>query len=611
MPGPPRESPRARESLMTEIHLYNTRTRRKEPFAPIDPGNVRMYVCGPTVYDRAHIGNARPVVVFDVLYRLLRHVYGEKAVTYVRNFTDVDDKINARAAETGRSIREITDETIGWFREDMKALGELPPTKEPRATEYIPEMIAMIEALIPKHAYPAEGHVLFDVASYADYGKLSRRSLDDMVAGARVEVAPYKRDPMDFVLWKPSSDDLPGWDSPWGRGRPGWHIECSAMAKALLGETFDIHGGGIDLAFPHHENEVAQSCCANHTEVMAKVWMHNGFLQVEGEKMAKSAGNFFTVKDLLDEGVPGEVIRFALLSTHYRQPLDWTKDRVEEATATLRKWRALTDGVAPAAEMPAGVLAALADDLNTSKVMAELHALAGQGDASKLVIGANLIGLLTPELSNWNWQQPTKRVVFRAINSLTSPLDGVVDPTQGISKALRPLKGLEKALRPLQEIEKILKPFKDVEKILRPHDGFEKLLQSQTGIEKALRPLASLESLWGSQLGLAKILQNSRLAQLDEMFAKLGEPLRSFAKRIKEFESEYDDLLATADGEVPLDPKVFKRARDLRINDLIANRSTARKDRDYSTADALRKEADAAGFILIDTKNGTFWGIKE
>ena len=309
---------------MVEIKLWNTKTRTKDPFVPLDPQDVRMYVCGPTVYDRAHIGNARPVVVFDTLYRLLRHVYGADHVTYVRNFTDVDDKINARALEMQRAgdarsltriIRQLTDETIGWYHDDMDALGALRPTHEPRATDYIAQMVAMIEVLVEKgHAYAAEGHVLFAVKSYADYGKLARRSLDDMRAGARVEVAPYKQDPMDFVLWKPSSDEEPGWDSPWGRGRPGWHIECSAMAGELLGESFDIHGGGIDLAFPHHENEVAQSACACPEGAFARYWMHNGFLQVEGEKMSKSLGNFFTVHDLLEKGVPGEVIRFVLLS---------------------------------------------------------------------------------------------------------------------------------------------------------------------------------------------------------------------------------------------------------------------------------------------------------
>jgi cysteinyl-tRNA synthetase len=369
---------------MTEIQLYNTRTRRKERFEPLIPGKVRMYVCGPTVYDRAHIGNARPVVVFDVLYRLLRHVYGSDAVIYVRNFTDVDDKIIARAQETkaeGETLeaacRRITGETIRWYREDMAALGALTPTHEPRCTEYIPEMVAMIERLIAEGcAYAAEGHVLFDVTRYPEYGRLSRRSLDDMIAGARVEVAPYKKNPMDFVLWKPSTPEQPGWESRWGRGRPGWHIECSAMAQALLGQTFDIHGGGIDLLFPHHENEVAQSCCANHTEVMANFWMHNGFLQVEGEKMAKSLGNFFTVKDLLDKGVPGEVIRWMLLKKHYRQPLDWTEKGLAEAKRELASFYEFPEFMTgDDKRISEPVLAALADDLNTPKAIAELHEL--------------------------------------------------------------------------------------------------------------------------------------------------------------------------------------------------------------------------------------------
>ncbi|MDA3857616.1 MAG: cysteine--tRNA ligase, partial [Roseovarius sp.] len=324
---------------MTTIKLHNTKTRKKEVFAPLDPENVRMYVCGPTVYDRAHLGNARPVVVFDVLYRLLRHVYGPDHVTYARNFTDVDDKINARAAESGRSIGEITAETTQWFLDDMGALGALEPNEMPRATQYIPQMVAMIEDLIAKgHAYAAEGHVLFAVDSYKDYGALSGRTVDDMIAGARVEVAPYKRNPMDFVLWKPSSEDQPGWDSPWGRGRPGWHIECSAMAYELLGESFDIHGGGNDLMFPHHENEIAQSCCAHPEGRFAQVWMPNEMLQVEGKKMSKSLGNFFTVHDLLEQGVPGEVIRFVFLSTHYRKPMDWTAEKAEQAQVLIGKW---------------------------------------------------------------------------------------------------------------------------------------------------------------------------------------------------------------------------------------------------------------------------------
>lgn len=392
---------------MTEIKLHNTLKRRKEVFEPIDPENVRMYVCGPTVYDRAHIGNARPVVVFDVLYRLLREVYGVDHVTYVRNFTDVDDKINARAAESGRSIGEITAETTQWYLDDMGALGAMEPNHMPRATQYIGEMITMIEKLIADgFAYAHDGHVLFRVRKYDDYGKLSGRSVDDMIAGARVEVASYKEDPMDFVLWKPSDDNTPGWDSPWGRGRPGWHIECSAMSFELLGAHFDIHGGGNDLMFPHHENEIAQSCCANGGQHMANYWLHNEMLQVEGKKMSKSLGNFFTVRDLLDghdgyPGVPGEVIRFVFLSTHYGKPMDWTAKKAAEAEVTLRKWRTLTAGVEPAVNVPPQVLDCIADDLNTAGAIAALHGLASAGDAPALLAGAQMLGLLTDELADW------------------------------------------------------------------------------------------------------------------------------------------------------------------------------------------------------------------
>ncbi|NRB35392.1 MAG: cysteine--tRNA ligase, partial [Rhodobacteraceae bacterium] len=386
---------------MTEITLHNTASRRKERFLPIDPENVRLYVCGPTVYDRAHLGNARPVVVFDLLNRLLRHVYGAEHVTYVRNFTDVDDKINARAAESGRAIDEITAETTQWFLDDMAALGAWEPDHMPRATQYIAEMVTMIEELIADgFAYVAEGHVLFAVDRYADYGKLSGRSVDDMIAGARVEVAPYKRNPMDFVLWKPSGDDLPGWDSPWGRGRPGWHIECSAMAKTLLGEVFDIHAGGNDLTFPHHENEIAQSCCANGTERMAQVWLHNEMLQVEGKKMSKSLGNFFTVRDLLDQGIPGEVIRFVFLSTHYRKPMDWTAEKAAQAEATLRKWYAQIEGV-EAGELPEGIVTALADDLNSAGALAEMHRLSGAGDAAGLASALGFVGLWPGAMPDW------------------------------------------------------------------------------------------------------------------------------------------------------------------------------------------------------------------
>ncbi len=387
---------------MTTIKLYNTRTRKKEVFEPLDAQDVRMYVCGPTVYDRAHLGNARPVVVFDVLYRLLRHVYGPDHVTYVRNFTDVDDKINARAVESGREIGEITDETIQWFLGDMGALGAFEPNAMPRATEFIPQMVAMIEALIAKdHAYEKEGHVLFRVRSYKDYGKLSGRSVDDMIAGARVEVAPFKEDPMDFVLWKPSGADLPGWDSPWGRGRPGWHIECSAMSYELLGESFDIHGGGNDLMFPHHENEIAQSCCVHPKGDFARVWMHNEMLQVEGRKMSKSLGNFFTVRDLLDQGVPGEVIRFVFLSTHYRKPMDWTEKKAKEAEKTLRKWYAQAAQGVGTGKPYVAVEQALSDDLNTAGAIAECHQLSLAGDVTTLRYTLQFLGLMKEDVPDW------------------------------------------------------------------------------------------------------------------------------------------------------------------------------------------------------------------
>ena len=387
------------------LRFYNTLTRRKEEFEPIDRANVRMYVCGPTVYDFAHIGNARPIIVFDVLFRLLRHVYGADSVTYARNITDIDDKINARAAEEGVPIADVTSRTAAQFHEDVAALNALEPTAEPRATGHVAQMIEMIEMLIERgHAYEAEGHVLFHVPSMPGYGRLSGRSTDEMLAGARIDVAPYKRDPMDFVLWKPSSDDLPGWDSPWGRGRPGWHIECSAMSREHLGEVFDIHGGGIDLTFPHHENELAQSVCALGHEEMARTWMHNGYLQVEGRKMSKSEGNFFTIHDLLSAW-PGEVLRLQMLMTHYRQPLDWTETRCREARALLDRWYGVVEG-ADAGEAPAAVLDALADDLNTPAVITEMHRLADAGDASGLAAAGRMIGVFGQGLEAWNAWRP-------------------------------------------------------------------------------------------------------------------------------------------------------------------------------------------------------------
>jgi cysteinyl-tRNA synthetase len=402
------------------LTLYNTLTRRKEPFEPLDPTRVRIYVCGPTVYDHAHIGNARAFVVFDVLYRLLRDLYGPDHVRYVRNITDIDDKISAAARKNGEPIAALTARTTADFHRDMTALGNLPPDIEPRATDHVPQMIAMIERLIAGgHAYAAQDHVLFSVASDPHYGQLSRRSRDEMIAGARVEVAPYKRDPADFVLWKPSDADLPGWDSPWGRGRPGWHLECSAMSETYLGETFDIHGGGLDLIFPHHENEIAQSICAHAGRPFVRYWMHNEFLTDAGAKMSKSLGNIRTARELLDEA-PGEAIRAAFLGTHYRDPLDWTQDKLRQARQTLdRFYRALTlpsDAVferfGEAEEALRPVREALADDLNTPLALTQLHELAGAinrttSDAERsalqraLEAGGKVMGLLGQSPLDW------------------------------------------------------------------------------------------------------------------------------------------------------------------------------------------------------------------
>ncbi len=397
------------------LHLHDTRQGRKVPFEPLQDGKVTMYLCGPTVYNYAHIGNARPAVVFDVLVRVLRRSYD---LTFARNFTDVDDKINAASIETGKPIDEITARFIVAYNEDMGALGVLPPDIEPRATHHIDEMIAMITRLVDKgHAYEADGHVLFDVASYDAYGSLSKRDLREMIAGSRVEVAPYKKAPHDFVLWKPSTPELPGWESPWGRGRPGWHIECSAMAEKHLGKTIDIHAGGQDLVFPHHENELAQSRCAHDGADFARFWVHNGFLSMDHEKMSKSLGNVVLVHDLI-KSIPGEVIRLALLSAHYRQPLDWSEDTLKSAKRMLDRLYGAVRGidvpnaVRAAASAPAALVAALEDDINTPKAMAEFFALskdlnkATDADERARLAGimfaaGNLMGLLQSDPDNW------------------------------------------------------------------------------------------------------------------------------------------------------------------------------------------------------------------
>ncbi len=401
------------------LTIYDTGSREKRVFEPIDAANVRLYACGPTVYDYAHIGNGRTAVTFDLVFRVLRYVYGAEHVTYVRNITDIDDKIMARAVERGISIRELTNGTAEVYQKDMAGLGALPPTHEPRATDYVDGMVAMVQTLIDKgHAYEAEGHVLFDVSSDKEYGQLSGRSLDDMIAGARVEVAPYKRNATDFVLWKPSDDDMPGWDSPWGNGRPGWHLECSVMSEKLLGETFDIHGGGIDLTFPHHENEVAQSTCAHDGAALANYWMHGGFLQVDGEKMSKSLGNFLVVHDLLQDW-PGEALRLHLFMTHYRQPLNWTGEGVREAKAILDRWYKVTAGAGDVTgdDVPADVAAALLDDFNTPQALAVMHGLnseaqKGNADAARaLKASGQLLGLFGQSAEEWAAWRPQSSAI--------------------------------------------------------------------------------------------------------------------------------------------------------------------------------------------------------
>ena len=403
-----------------ELRLYDTLTREKRPFVPLDPDNVRIYVCGPTVYDFAHIGNARPIIVFDVLFRLLRQLYGAEHVTYVRNITDVDDKINARAARDfpglplNEAIRKVTEATAAQFHADVAALGALPPTFEPRATDFVlpradgrADMVTLIRQLIARgHAYEAGGEVLFDTASMPDYGALSGRRLDEQLAGARVAVDAHKKNPADFVLWKQSSADEPGWESPWGRGRPGWHIECSAMSAAYLGDVFDIHGGGLDLIFPHHENEIAQSRCAHGTSVMANFWMHNGFLQVEGEKMSKSTGNFVTIRELLVDW-PGEVLRLNMLKAHYRSPFDWTLKGLEESAKTLDDWYGAVADVEGGRPSDA-VIESLSDDLNTPQMIASLHGLrnsAASGDErdrASFAASLRLLGFLSESAAEWN-----------------------------------------------------------------------------------------------------------------------------------------------------------------------------------------------------------------
>ncbi|PPC81295.1 MAG: cysteine--tRNA ligase [Hyphomicrobium sp.] len=525
------------------LKLYNTLTRQKAEFQPIDPKNVRMYVCGPTVYDFAHIGNARPVIVFDVLYRLLRHIYGPEHVTYVRNITDVDDKINARAAERYPElapeigIRKLTDDTTAQFHKDIAALGVLPPNVEPRATEHIVEMVQLCEALVANgHAYVAADHVLFDVAAMPDYGRLSNRSLDEMEAGARVEVAPYKKGPMDFVLWKPSKPGEPGWPSPAGitvPGRPGWHIECSAMAGKHLGNVFDIHGGGIDLTFPHHENEIAQSRCAHGTPVMANVWMHNGFLQVEGEKMSKSLGNFVTINELLTQCV-GDVIRHLMIQTHYRQPIDWTQNGLASSQLELLSWSEfISERCGEVAEpaiaggaCDADLISVLQDDLNSPAALTRLRELFGLAKAGKL-----------------SWQDFLANARFLGFKNLHRP--GFFHPH---------IMGnvFESGPQPNLQDQRLF-------------------LQYRSAIANGDVSLAETS------------LQATRLRGFR---LKINEEGVVFVGNLTS--AEFSDLQIETNRE---------------INSRIARRSAARKAKDFKESDRIRDELAAMGIALKDTKN--------
>jgi cysteinyl-tRNA synthetase len=516
-----------------DLRLYDTLTKEKRPFVPLDPSNVRMYVCGPTVYDFAHIGNARPVIVFDVLFRLLRHLYGENHVTYVRNITDVDDKINARAAQDfpdlplNEAIRKVTEKTAAQFHTDATALGTLPPTFEPRATDFVlprsdgkADMVTLIKQLIARgHAYEAGGEVLFDTASMPDYGMLSGRKLDEQRPGARVAVDAHKKSPLDFVLWKQSSDEEPGWESPWGRGRPGWHIECSAMSAAYLGEVFDIHGGGIDLIFPHHENELAQSRCAHGTSTMANIWMHNEFVQVEGAKMAKSAGNFFTIRELLEKW-PGDVLRLQMLMTHYRRPIDWTESTATLAAMELEEWghvlqhryHLLND------KKPNSVVEALSDDLNTPNAITALRDLFSRAKR----------GGLNEELE---FASACKFLGFRELDR-----PGLFE--SGVSA-----------------------------------------INVEQGIFKYSETVRRLRA------GIANNISEAEKTELLSFIRKDGL-----------------DANVTPNGKITL-IRGGQQAVERKVNQLIADRTTARASKDFKRSDAIRGELEKMGVVLKDGKD--------
>jgi cysteinyl-tRNA synthetase len=658
-----------------ELKLYDTLTREKRAFTPIDRARVRMYVCGPTVYDFAHIGNARPVIVFDVLCRLLRHIYGAEHVTYVRNITDVDDKINARAAERGVSIRELTEETYNNFKSDVAALGCLPPTVEPRATEHIEEMKALIERLVAGgHAYVAEDNVLFNVPSMADYGQLSKRPLDEMIAGSRVEVAPYKKDPQDFVLWKPSKPGEPAWPSPCGiatPGRPGWHIECSAMSWKHLGETFDIHGGGIDLVFPHHENEIAQSRCAFHTGVMANYWMHNGFLQVEGEKMSKSLGNFITIHELLKEKTfggriwSGEVIRFAMLQTHYQAPLDWTVRTLEQSESRLAQWKNFASQRTRRRHNKAlrqQILGLLCDDLNTPVAFnlidqvcksetsdeTDRHtvnwALRRLGFKTRKTIAAKAVDAIDPVISkiadvsddDWALLLSASRAAPKIQNRQRAGFRNLLAHVAAIGELPELLNNYHVERVESQNINRLPGQFQKEFFISSKLDHLNSLASTQH-----LRPRINAES-WNQlaqrieALKLVKSL-NAAITSLSRLtvndWNNLAEnvrqrPLFSSGRPKPEtqlFEylmllSQLRNILLHSIG--PYEEGFLRKFHRLifevvprvsrveeKIKKLVELRNAARSRKDFKESDRIRDELAAMGVVLKDSKDGTTWEI--
>ena len=621
-----------------ELKLYDTLTREKRVFTPLDRSRVRVYVCGPTVYDFAHIGNARPVIVFDVLFRLLRHIYGPEHVTYVRNVTDVDDKINARAAERGVSIRDLTEETYRDFKADVAALGCLPPTIEPRATEHIDEMKTLIERLVKSgHAYVAEDNILFHVPSMKDYGKLSNRPLDEMIAGARVEVAPYKKDPQDFILWKPSKPGEPAWPSPAGvktPGRPGWHIECSAMSWKHLGETFDIHGGGIDLVFPHHENEIAQSRCAFHTPVMANYWMHNGFLQVEGEKMSKSLGNFVTIHELRNSKKfggrkwKGRTIRFAMLQSHYSQPIDWTVRLLEQAEARLEKWlRFAAERTVRRSnkQIVEKFYNALCDDLNTPGALSVIDEIVNEErgsdeDRYTVYLALKRLGVKTNKTRIAKTAEHFGKLLFfygKASDSLRQH----VPNTRGDALDISDLDQEDKEVLCLEALREYWNKLEIGDEWLQKFSGFQ--LSELFSLDRVRRPERQGDKWieWTKELGhfssnewlnilstavRRPVFSSGKLKAETKLFIVLGRIANQWTRESSGF-ATYPIIFAELKRRILSETSPAETTFEAKVRQLIAARAEARERKNYAESDRIRDELAKMNVFVKDTKDGQTW----